>query len=61
MYPYNYQVYVVTRRFNVQSGPIAGWFGQQGLGLQFLMPKAVGELVDSGYLTRLNQTADPLW
>lgn len=60
-YPYNYQVYVVTRPLQVQSGPIAGWFGQQGLGLQFLMPQSLRELVQEGYLTRLNQTADPLW
>ncbi|EME45892.1 hypothetical protein DOTSEDRAFT_70053 [Dothistroma septosporum NZE10] len=61
MYPYNYQVYIVTRTFKVQAGPIAAWFGQQGLGLQFLMPSSVRDLVDTGYLTRLNQTADPLW
>lgn len=61
MYPYNYRVYVVSRSLTVQGGLIAGWFGQQGLATQFLMPQNVMTLVDQGYLNRINLTADPNW
>lgn len=60
LYPYNYHLYMVSRPINVQSGPIAGWFGQQGLGLQSLMPMAVRDLLSAGYLTALNTTSNPL-
>jgi len=61
LYPYNYRVYVVNRSLIVRAGPIAGWFGQQGLGVQFWMPSSVGNLVDQGFLSRVNLTADPYW
>ncbi|KAF2755418.1 hypothetical protein EJ05DRAFT_100734 [Pseudovirgaria hyperparasitica] len=61
MYPYNYRVYTVAKNLTVQGGAIAGWFGQQGLGLQFLMPKNIMTLVNEGYLNRVNLTADPNW
>nr|XP_036575429.1 uncharacterized protein CTRU02_14557 [Colletotrichum truncatum]KAF6782001.1 hypothetical protein CTRU02_14557 [Colletotrichum truncatum] len=60
-YPYNYYVYVVVRSIVVQAGPIAPWFGQQGLGLQFLMPSTLLELVEQGYLARVDLEADPNW
>lgn len=60
-YPYNYRVYMVSRSLTVQGGVIAGWFEQQGLGVQFLVPGTVMELVDQGYLSRINLTADPRW
>ncbi|KAF2213554.1 hypothetical protein CERZMDRAFT_117258 [Cercospora zeae-maydis SCOH1-5] len=60
-YPYNYRVYIVSRSLSVQGGPIAAWFEQQGLGVQFLMPMSVIELVKGGYLNRVNLTADPNW
>lgn len=56
-YPFNYRVYTVTKSFTVQGGLIAGWFGQQGLGVQFFMPSSVMKLVDDGYLGRVNLTA----
>ncbi|MDR7273692.1 TNT domain-containing protein [Catenuloplanes atrovinosus] len=56
----NYHVYCVLRAFTVEAGPIAPWFGQPGLGLQYrlddrFLPAAgdrvsVGWLVDHGYL-----------
>ncbi|MGW4378383.1 TNT domain-containing protein [Kitasatospora sp. NPDC004531] len=59
----NYHDYRVLKAFTVHSGPIAPWFGQPGLGLQYqldaaLVPGAperinVGWLVDNGYLARL--------
>lgn len=60
-YPYNYRVYLVTRSLNVQGGIIAGWFEQQGMGVQFFMPMNVLQLVENGYLSRINLTADPRW
>ena len=49
--PYN--AYEVIRPLPVQSGEIAPAFGQPGGGTQFLAPRSVGDLVDSGYLRRL--------
>jgi hypothetical protein len=60
-YPYNYRVYMVSRSLHVEGGLIAGWFEQQGFGVQFLVPMSVGRLVENGYLTRINLTADPRW
>jgi hypothetical protein len=55
-YPYNYHLYEVARPFVVVAGPIAGWFGQPGLGVQFLMSNSVGTLVEGGFLVRVNLT-----
>lgn len=60
-YPYNYRVYTVTRSFTAEAGLIAGWFAQQGMGVQYFMPTSVMELVEGGYLGRVNLTADPNW
>jgi hypothetical protein len=59
----NYHDYRVLRPFRVDAGPIAPWFGQPGLGLQYqldatLVPGAptpinVMWLLDNGYLERL--------
>ncbi|MFD8597066.1 TNT domain-containing protein [Kitasatospora sp. NPDC059646] len=59
----NYHDYRVLKAFAVHSGPIAPWFGQPGLGLQYqldaaLVPDApsrinVAWLVANGYLARL--------
>jgi hypothetical protein len=56
----NYHDYQVLKPFNVDSGPIAAWFGQPGGGLQFqldgnLVPGAPAALtvlwlLDNGYL-----------
>lgn len=34
-------------------GPVAGWFGQVGLGTQVKLEKSVGELVEEGVLGRV--------
>ncbi|KAF2668382.1 hypothetical protein BT63DRAFT_274574 [Microthyrium microscopicum] len=60
-YPYNYHVYTVSRVMVVESGVIAPWFGQPGFGVQFLMPFNITSLVEQGFLSRLNLTADPDW
>jgi Tuberculosis necrotizing toxin len=58
-YPYNYHVYEVLRPFIVLAGPIAPWFGQMGMGVQFQLTVSVGTLVDQGILGRVNLTGDP--
>lgn len=60
----NYHDYRVVKPFTVDAGPIAPWFGQPGLGLQYqldasLIPGGPAQLnvmwlVDNGYLARLN-------
>ncbi|KAL8992699.1 MAG: hypothetical protein Q9169_006901 [Polycauliona sp. 2 TL-2023] len=58
-YPYNYHIYTVLKRLDVLGGPIAPWFGQPGLGVQFYTG-AIGNvrtLVEMGYLERSNVTA----
>ncbi|TID15996.1 hypothetical protein E6O75_ATG09054 [Venturia nashicola] len=53
-YPFNYHRYEVAKPFLVIAGPIAGAFGQQGLGTQFVVPETILSLVNGGFLTRLN-------
>ncbi|KAL8834019.1 MAG: hypothetical protein Q9176_007711 [Flavoplaca citrina] len=58
-YPYNYRIYTVRKRLDVLGGPIAPWFGQPGLGVQFFTG-AIGNvrtLIEMGYLGRDNVTA----
>jgi hypothetical protein len=64
----NYHVYCVLREFTVEAGPIAPWFGQPGLGLQYrldarFLPAAgdrisVSWLLENGYLVEEDPTAD---
>ena len=59
----NYHDYRVLKPFAVDAGPIAPWFGQPGLGLQYQLDATlipgdpasfnVGWLVTNGYLERL--------
>ncbi|MEW6153134.1 MAG: TNT domain-containing protein [Actinomycetota bacterium] len=63
-YPCNYHTYRVAKRLPVRLGPIAPWFEQMGLGLQYQLdasllpgapaPLSVLWLVDNGYLDRTN-------
>lgn len=50
----NYHLYCVLKPFDVEAGPIAPWFGQVGLGLQYkLVPGengSVSSLLANGYL-----------
>lgn len=62
--PCNYHNYKVLKPFAVDAGPIAPWFGQPGLGLQYQLDASLipGDpasfnvmwLVNNGYLGRLN-------
>ncbi|KAI4190115.1 MAG: hypothetical protein LQ346_004985 [Caloplaca aetnensis] len=57
-YPYNYRIYTVLKRLDVLGGPIAPWFGQPGLGVQFYTG-GIGDirtLVARGYPARDNAT-----
>ncbi|KAF2817354.1 uncharacterized protein BDZ99DRAFT_493191 [Mytilinidion resinicola] len=56
-FPWNYHVYEVEVPFVVLAGPIAPWFGQVGLGVQFQMEKSVQRLVEGGWIGRVNLTA----
>ena len=55
-YPYEYHLYRVLKPFTVQAGPIRPWFGQPGLGLQYLTKSAVSDLVKMMYLDALPVT-----
>jgi hypothetical protein len=63
-YPFGYHLYEVVIPFTVDAGPIRPWFGQPGLGLQYVLnshyiPGAPADvripyLVQNGYLRTLN-------
>ncbi|KAL2215632.1 hypothetical protein M432DRAFT_642650 [Thermoascus aurantiacus ATCC 26904] len=55
-YPYNYHVYQVTKEFVVGMGPIAPWFEQPGMGTQYVAYSRVIDLVNGGYLRRLDES-----
>ncbi|MEU1411707.1 TNT domain-containing protein [Streptomyces sp. NPDC005731] len=42
---YNYHLYRVTKAFTVQAGPIRPWFGQPGLGEQYVTSATIPSLV----------------
>ncbi|CAI7570162.1 unnamed protein product [Penicillium crustosum] len=52
-FPYNYHVYEVTKAFDILLGPIAGWFEQPGFGSQLLAQSSVLDLLEGGFLKRL--------
>lgn len=56
MYPFGYHVYEVLREFVVTAGPVRAWFGQPGMGTQFLADTSVEELVEDGFLLRLSRS-----
>lgn len=49
-------MYEVRKPFLAIDGPIAGAFGQQGLGTQYVVPETILSLVDAGFLNRPNLT-----
>jgi hypothetical protein len=51
-YPFNYHVYSVVKPLVVSAGPIAGWFGQAGAGVQYKLYDRVNNLISQGYLRR---------
>ncbi|WP_316774244.1 TNT domain-containing protein [Streptomyces sasae] len=52
--PFNYHLYRVVKPLTVQAGPIRPWFGQEGLGEQFLTRTRVSVLAaPGGYLKEI--------
>ncbi|PLR77051.1 hypothetical protein CU633_12615 [Bacillus sp. V3-13] len=51
--PYN--VYEVVKPVNVQSGRIAPWFDEPGLGIQHEFNKSIKELIEEGTLRRVEK------
>ena len=49
-----YSGFEVTNRLVVQGGPAEPWFGQPGMGTQYRLPATVSDLLDGGYLRRVN-------
>lgn len=45
-----YHVYEVVKPFEVQAGRIAPWFGQPGMGTQYLTSVSIQDLLDAGIL-----------
>lgn len=43
-YPYEYRLYIVLKRLDILGGPIAPWFGQPGLGVQFFTGPTEGNV-----------------
>ncbi|KAH8586665.1 hypothetical protein B0O99DRAFT_528286 [Bisporella sp. PMI_857] len=52
-YPYNYHVYRVLKSLTVTSGPIAGWFGQPGQGVQYQISQTVAQLLADNFIERV--------
>lgn len=51
--PYN--VYEVVKPFDAQGGKIAPWFDEVGGGTQYKFDKSIKELIDGGYLRRVER------
>jgi hypothetical protein len=49
-----YSVFQVAKPFEVQAGQAAPWFGMPGLGVQYQLPSTVNELINGGFLLRVN-------
>lgn len=49
-----YSVFEVLKPIDVKAGEIAPWFNQPGGGIQYVMPDTIDELIEAGYLRRLN-------
>ncbi len=49
-----YSVFEVLKPIDVKAGGIAPWFNQPGGGIQYIMPDIIDELIDTGYLRRIN-------
>lgn len=53
-YPFSYHLYRVDQPFTVEAGPIRPWFGQPGLGLQYVTTDTIPTLVSAHKLKELN-------
>ncbi|MGW1157413.1 TNT domain-containing protein [Streptomyces sp. NPDC002513] len=52
-HPYGYHLYRVLEPITVEAGPIRPWFGQPGLGLQYVTTPSIPDLVASQQLEEL--------
>ncbi|MFJ3231012.1 TNT domain-containing protein [Streptomyces sp. NPDC086787] len=52
-HPFSYHLYRVVAPFTVEAGPIRPWFGQPGLGLQYLTTPSIPDLIASHNLEEL--------
>lgn len=50
-----YSVFEVMKPIEVKSGKIATWFNQPGGGIQYIVPDIIDELIDKGFLRRINE------
>ena len=53
-YPSSYHLYRVVKPFTVDAGPIRPWFGQPGLGLQYMTDLSIPDLIGATDLVALN-------
>lgn len=53
-YPSSYHLYRVTAPITVEAGPIRPWFGQPGLGEQYMTSEPIPQLVSEHSLAVLN-------
>ncbi|WP_369393197.1 TNT domain-containing protein [Streptomyces sp. CG1] len=51
--PYSYHLYRILQPFTVEAGPIRPWFGQPGLGLQYLTAQTIPTLANEHKLEEL--------
>lgn len=49
-----YSVFEVIKPINVQAGETAPWFDEPGGGTQYKLPLSVDDLIDDGYLRRID-------
>ncbi|WP_329139524.1 TNT domain-containing protein [Streptomyces sp. NBC_01476] len=53
-YPSSYHLYRVVAPLDVEAGPIRPWFGQPGLGLQYMTANTIPDLITAHKLLALN-------
>lgn len=53
-FPINYHVYQVLQPLTVLAGPIAGWFGQPGQGVQYQLSSNIMTLLSEGFIARVS-------
>jgi hypothetical protein len=49
------RMFEVIKSFDVESGTIAPWYGQPGLGIQFRSPMQLIEFREGGFVRELTQ------
>lgn len=48
---YSPNLYIVNQPINVITGQAAPWFGQYGGGTQYVLPKIIKEMLNSGAIS----------